>query len=145
MGTIFYKIPLQLEAAMQGKELPICDVETSIQKNLELIILTKYGEHRSNAGFGCEVWDLDFELIVSARTWEEKMRQSLLKSITTHENRLSSVELSVTISDIENFNALKQYVEIKKRVDIHVNGLIKKTNEPFAFQTNLFLSPLSAD
>ena len=145
MGTIYYKLPLQLNAVMQGKELPVCDVETSIQKNLELIILTRYGEHRSEPGFGCEVWDLDFELIVSARSWEEKMRQSLFKSVTAHEHRLCSVEISVAISDIENFNVFKQYVEIKKRVDIQINGVIEKTNEPFTFQTNLFLSPLSAD
>jgi len=130
---------------MGGSELTTCDMDASIQKNLELIILTKFGEHRSNPDFGCEVWDLDFELIVSARSWEEKLRQSLLKSITTHEYRLNNVEITVTITDMEKYNIVKQFVEIKKRVDIRINGLIKKTNEPFTFHTNLFLSPLSAD
>jgi phage baseplate assembly protein W len=141
----YYKIPLALKAVMEGKELPSCDLETSIQKNLELIITTKFGEHRSNPSFGCEIWELDFELIISARLWEEKLRQSLLKSITQHEQRVVNVELTVSISDMEKFNALKQFTEIKKRVDIVVNGLVKKTGEPFAFHTNLFLSPLSVD
>ncbi|MEJ7736636.1 MAG: GPW/gp25 family protein [Chitinophagaceae bacterium] len=145
MGIVYYKIPLRLSAAMGGDELPLCDLDSSIQKNLELIIMTKFGEHRSNPAFGCEVWDLDFELIVSARLWEEKLRQSLMKSITSHEYRLSNVEISVSITDMEKYNAIKQFVEIKKRVDIHINGLVKKTNEPFTFHTNLFLSPLSAD
>lgn len=145
MSIVFHKIPLLLTAAMGGDELPLCDLDSSIQKNLELIILTKFGEHRSDPAFGCEVWDLDFELIVSARSWEEKLRQSLMKSITTHEYRLSNVEITVAISDMEKYNTLKQFVELRKRVDIHINGLIKKTNEPFKFHTNLFLSPLSAD
>lgn len=145
MGTIYYKIPLQLQAAMGGDDLPVCDLDASIQKNLELIILTKFGEHRSNPDFGCEVWDLDFEVIVSARSWEEKLRQSLMKSITMHESRLSNVEIGIAVTDMEKYNALKQFVEIKKRVDIHVKGVMKKTSEPFTFHTNLFLSPLSAD
>jgi phage baseplate assembly protein W len=145
MGIIYYKIPLRLTAVMGGDELPVCDLDSSIQKNLELIILTKFGEHRSNPAFGCEVWDLDFELIVSARSWEEKLRQSLMKSITSHENRLSNVEITVAITDMEKYNTVRQFVEIKKRVDIHINGVMKKTSEPFTFHTNLFLSPLSAD
>jgi phage baseplate assembly protein W len=130
---------------MAGKELPDCDLETSIHKNLELIIMTRFGEHRGDTSFGCEIWDLDFELIISARLWEEKLRQSLLKSITSHENRLAGTEISVAITDMEKFSVLKQFSEIKKRVDIIINGLIKKTGEPFAFHTNLFLSPLSVD
>ena len=145
MGIIYYNIPLRVAAAMAGEELPLCDLDSSIQNNLELIILTKFGEHRSNAAFGCEVWDLDFELIVSARSWEEKLRQSLVKSINTHEFRLSNVEIIVAITDMEKYNTNRQFVEIKKRVDIHIKGVIKKTSEPFTFHTNLFLSPLSAD
>ena len=145
MGSNYYKIPLKLTAAMEGNELLACDLDTSIQKSLELIIMTKFGEHRSDPTFGCEIWNLDFELIVSARLWEERLRQSLMNSIVTHEYRLTSVEIAIAITDIEKFNLLKQFTEIKKRVDIQVTGSIKKTGEPFTFHTNLFLSPLSID
>lgn len=145
MGIIYYKIPLRLPTVMDGGELPVCDLEYSIQKNLELIIMSRFGEHRSDPAFGCEIWDLDFELIVSARLWEEKLKQSLLKSITTYEQRLSGVEIIVAITDIEKYNVLRQYTDMKKRVDIQLSGLIKKTGEPFTFHTNLFLSPLSVD
>lgn len=130
---------------MEGEELSGCDLETSIEKNLGLIIMTKFGEHRSDPSFGCEIWDLDFELIISARMWEEKLRQSLLKSITSHEQRLVNIEIGVTISDMEKYNVLNQFTEIKKRVDIQITGAIKKTGELFRFHTNLFLSPLTVD
>jgi len=130
---------------MEGRELPVCDLMTSVINNLELIITTRFGEHRSNPEFGCEIWDLDFELIVSARLWEEKLRQSLLKSITAHESRLSNIEISVAMTDVEQFNSFRQFVEIKKRVEIRITGILHKTGEPVNFKSNLFLSPLSVD
>jgi phage baseplate assembly protein W len=145
MSSIFYKIPLQLSTVLEGNELPNSDMVQSISKNLELIIMTKFGEHRSDPSFGCEIWDLDFELIISENLWEEKLRQSMLKSITTHEHRLSNIQLSVNISDVEKFHLFKQFTEIKKTVDIKLTGIIHKTGESFQFKTNLFLSPLSVD
>ncbi len=145
MTIVYYNLPLQLNSVMEGNELPTCDLVKSITKNLELIIMTRFGEHRSDPSFGCEIWDLDFELIVSANLWEEKLRQSLIKSITSHELRLSNIEITVTITDTEKYNVFKQFTEIKKRVDIHVSAIIHKTGEIFDFRTNLFLSPLSVD
>ena len=145
MNIIYYKIPLQLSGLLEGNELPTCDMRDSISKSLELIIMTKFGEHRNDPSFGCEIWDLDFELIVSENKWEEKLRQSLLKSITTHEHRLSDVQLSVEITEIAKFHVFRQQAEIKKRVDIHLTGTMHKTGEPFAFSNSLFLSPLSVD
>ena len=143
MNIVYYKIPFQLSGLLEGNELPTCDLRDSITKNLELIIMRRFGEHRNDPSFGCEIWDLDFELIVSENKWEEKLRQSLLKSITTHEHRLSNVQLGVAITEIEKPHFFKQYVEIKKRVDIQLTGTIHKTGETFAFGNSLFLSPLS--
>jgi phage baseplate assembly protein W len=145
MSNPYLKLPLPLAVVMEGIEFPTCDLAESIKSNLELIIITRFGEHRCDPSFGCEIWDLDFELIVSARLWEEKLRQSLLRSVTSHEHRLSNVEVNVQISDAEKLNLVKRFIEIKKRVDILVTGLIQKTGESFQFRTNMFLSPLSLD
>lgn len=145
MNIIYYKIPFQLSKVLEGNELSTCGLAESITKNLELIIMTRFGEHRGDPTFGCEIWDLDFELIVSERIWEEKLRKSLFRSITTHEYRLSNIELIVAISNIEKHNLFKKFTEVKKRVDIRLTGIIQKTGAPFTFNTNLFLSPLSVD
>jgi phage baseplate assembly protein W len=145
MSAVYYKIPLQLGAVMKGNELSTCDISQSITKNLQLIIMTRFGEHRSNPEFGCEIWELDFELIISESQWEEKLRQSLLKSIASHENRLSSIDIKVNINEIERFHLIKKQPEIKKRVTIKLTATIQKTGEPFTFDTSLFLSPLSVD
>jgi phage baseplate assembly protein W len=145
MSFSFYKIPLELSAALSGNDLPTCDLVASVSNNVELIIMTKFGEHRSNSSFGCEIWDLDFELIISEKKWEEKLRQSLLKSITNHERRISDVKLNVEITEIEKYSSLRQFTEIKKRVKITLLATIVKTGEAFTYSTNLFLSPLSVD
>jgi phage baseplate assembly protein W len=145
MSVVYYKIPLQLSAVMEGNELATCSLAYSITRNLELIIITRFGEHRSDPSFGCEIWELDFELIVSARMWEEKLRQSLLRSVITHEHRLTNTEVSVAITNVEKFNVFRHFTEIKKRVDIHVTGIVHKTGEPFSFRTNMYLSPLCLD
>jgi phage baseplate assembly protein W len=145
MSSIFYKIPLQLRSVLEGHELPACDLPQSITQNLELIIMTRFGEHRSNPDFGCEIWELDFELIISESMWEEKLRLSLLKSIASHETRLSNIHIDVDINEIEKFYFLKKQTEVKKRVTIKLTATIQKTGEPFTFDTSLFLSPLSVD
>jgi phage baseplate assembly protein W len=145
MSAVYFKIPLQLKAVMEGNELATCDLTRSITKNLELIIMTRFGEHRSNPEFGCEIWELDFELIISESLWEEKLRLSLVKSIASHETRLTNIEIAVDINEIERVHIIKKHPEIKKRVTIKLTATIQKTGEPFSFDTSLFLSPLSVD
>jgi phage baseplate assembly protein W len=145
MDIVYYKIPLQLSGLLEGNELPTCDLQDSITKSLELIIMTKFGEHRHDPTFGCEIWDIDFELIVNENKWAEKLRKSLFKSIVTHERRISEVQLTVEITEVEKLRVHKRLAETKKKVDIFLTGVINKTGEPFPFRKSLFLSPLSAD
>jgi phage baseplate assembly protein W len=95
MSDFLYNKPFRLKNIFENKDLKEADIGKSISQNIELIIFTRYGEHRHNRNFGCEIWDLDFELIVSETTWEEKFRQSLLRSITQYEPRLYQVEVEI--------------------------------------------------
>ena len=130
---------------MAGQELQTCDVGASISKHLELLIMTRFGHQSSDPTFGCEIWDLDFELIVSQRMWEEKMRNSIEQSILMHEPRLSDVSINISLSEVERLNEVYGITEIKKRVELKLRATIKKTGEPFGFTANIFLSPLSID
>jgi len=137
-GNFYYKLPLQLSGIMNGKDAPTCDLRASISKNIELIIMTRFGEHRGDPTFGCEIWDLDFELIVSEGTWEKKLCDSMLQSITNHECRLSEVEIFVTLSQIEKLNPVYKSPEMKKKVEIRLKGVIRKTGEPYNYTASLF-------
>ncbi len=144
-SNFYYKLPLQLGSLMEGKDAPTCDLRASISKNVELIIMTRFGELRSDPTFGCEIWDLDFELIVSQGSWEKKLCSSILQSVSNHECRLSNLEASVVLAEIERVNPIYNLPEVKKRVEIRLKGIVKKTGEPYNFNASLFLSPLSLD
>jgi phage baseplate assembly protein W len=131
MPTPLYKKPFKLNNIFNGQDIDKQDVGGSISQYIELIIFTRYGEHRFKPDFGCEIWDLDFELIISESMWEEKLRQSLLRSITQYEKRIYDVHIDV-------------HIEIKKKVEIVVSGKMQQTGENYVFTTSLFLSPLSA-
>ncbi|PWV56565.1 GPW/gp25 family protein [Chitinophaga sp. S165] len=142
MSGQLYNKPFRLKNILADKELEVTGSGRSISQHIELIIFTRYGEHRHNSSFGCEIWDLDFELIVSERIWEEKFRQSLLRSVTTYEPRLYQVEVDVNMSEVEQLFFGRNVSEIKKKVEISVTGIIQATGEHYAFNTSLFLSPL---
>ncbi|MBB6240259.1 phage baseplate assembly protein W [Pedobacter sp. AK013] len=143
MSENFFNKPFRFNAIFSGAGLQATDLGKSISNHIELIIFTRFGEHRFHHDFGCEIWDLDFELIVSESIWEEKFRKSLLKSITSNEFRIYNTEVEVRITEVENVYPLRKITEIKKKVDISVRALIKTTGEKYFFNTALFLSPLS--
>lgn len=143
MEEHFLNKPLNLNQVFKSHRLQGADLGKSISNYLELIIFTRKGEHRYNPDFGCEIWDLDFELIVSESLWEERFRKSLLQSITQYEQRIEQVDVNVQITEVEQFMPSKKLVEIKKKVAIYVQARMRETNERYAFSTSLFLSPLS--
>ncbi|MEX8547210.1 MAG: GPW/gp25 family protein [Mucilaginibacter sp.] len=139
-----YKKPLRLGKVFQGQDFDVQDVGASISQYIELIIFTRHGEHRFRPDFGCEIWDLDFELIISESIWEEKLRQSLLRSISRYEQRLYDIQVDVHIKEVNKFYPLRNVNEIKKKVEITVSGKMQETGEYYRFATSLYLSPLSA-
>jgi len=143
MSENFFNKPFRFNSVFSGTGLQPTDLGKSISNHIELIIFTRYGEHRYRSDFGCEIWDLDFELIVSESLWEEKFRKSLLKSISDYEFRIYNIAVEVRITEVENVYPLRKITEIKKKVDIIVRALIKTTGEKYFFSTALFLSPLS--
>lgn len=143
MANYFLNKPFKIGKILTNSHLEEVDIGRSISNNIELIIFTRRGEHRFNPEFGCEIWDLDFELIVSEVLWEERFRKSLLKSVTDYEKRIVNVSITVKISEVEKFFPIRKVTEIKKKVLIQVEGRMKETNERYHFSTSLFLSPLS--
>lgn len=144
MHKQYYKYPLDLNRIFQQQELVRCSIGEAVSQNLHLIILSHNGEHRYNTSLGCAIWELDFDLVMSLRIWEEKLRKSLLHSIQQNEKSLEQVEVVVCVSEIESWNDLNMHISIKKQADIRVHAILKVTGEKYYFNTKLFLSPISA-
>lgn len=145
MSTSFYKKPFDFSRLFSNQPLETCSTGISISQHIELIIFSRFGEHRFNPAFGCEVWELDFELIVNQALWEDKMSQSVKRAVREQEKRLYGVDAFMTVSDVEKVFPLRRMTEIKKKVDITVTGKLAATGENYVFATALFLSPLSSE
>ncbi|WP_343302952.1 GPW/gp25 family protein [Chitinophaga niabensis] len=145
MSTTFYKKPFDFRRLFSNQPLETCDAGISISQHIELIIFSRFGEHRFNPAFGCEVWELDFELIVNESMWEDKMSQSIKRSVRAQEKRLYNVDAFIRIEDVEKVFPLRRMTEIKKKVEVTVTGKLNATGENYTFVTALFLSPLSSE
>ena len=143
MSIPLYKKPFRLANIFTGNDLETQDLGASISQYIELIIYTRYGEHRHMPDFGCEIWDLDFELIISESMWEEKLRRSLIQSMNKYEKRIYNLNIDVKINEVNKFYPLRNISEIKKKVEITISGIIQQTGENYSFTTSLYLSPLS--
>lgn len=146
MDAKLYQMPLNFGALMQSnRDLPACNLGTSIAQNIFLIISARYGEHRFDPEFGCEIWEKDFETIVNPALWQEQVNRSIVKSLRQYERRLENIDVDVRITEQPYRNPDTGVQSIKKKVVVTVQGVIKATGEPFAFSPQLYISPISVD
>jgi phage baseplate assembly protein W len=144
----YYKLPISFTDFFQKKELSKCDsLKESIGANIELLLKTSFGECAFDESFGCSIWENDFENIFSPNQWRDKIAQSLRKSITDHEPRLTNVQVSTNINmdEVQFQNGNSVVSRLKRRIDVRVQGNIVATNEPFDGIQKLFISPIALD
>jgi phage baseplate assembly protein W len=143
----YYRTPLLFSKLFESslKNLPKCSEEESIDRNLELIITTCPGEHKYDPRFGCRIWDLDFENVVSVQKWESEFVEYIGEAIVKYEPRISASDPIVHFVDVRNQHELSGAVSIRKRVDIRIDAVIISTEKKYCFYYSLYLGPLSSE
>ena len=137
----YLKIPLRLNFAARQKLLR-CSFEESIAQQLLLLIVSHNGEVTGKDDYGSIIWELEFNQLVKICDWEDGVRNSLIHTITKYEPRLRDIDVTVTLSEIEEENKSK-ISHARRRAQIGVTGIINKTNQEFNFSTLVYISPLS--
>jgi phage baseplate assembly protein W len=141
MPDTYYRLPLDLGSLVERQLLPRCSVQESIAQHLYLMLTTHFGESRYEPGFGCLVWEQDFEAMTTIR-WKDSVQQSIEQTIRTYEPRLVRARAQVAVLDFELKNVSQR---IRKRLDVQVTASLHHTNEPFTFKASLFVAPLSVE
>lgn len=139
MSNEYYRLPLNFEELLQRQPLARCSVQESIAQHLYLMLTTHFGESRFDPGFGCVVWQQDFEAMTNMR-WKDNVQRSVEQLVADREPRLEQVKVLVGIEDFE-MKGVNQ--RIRKRLEVTVRAVLRRTNEPFAFRASLFVAPLS--
>ncbi len=146
MDDFCYQIPIQFSRFFGKKPLPKCNLETSIQQNILLILLSHFEEYRFDHTFGCSLWEEDFELLPSANVWKEHLQRSIHESLARHEPRLNDIKIKVAINEVPFTHPEDKKVRrIKKRIGIEIRASISLTGEPFSHAETIFFSPISLD
>lgn len=140
----FYKYPLNFEKFFENENFDSCNLGESISQNIQLIIVSNYGQHRFNKSLGSYIWDLDFDLMMNIKKWEDKFRSSFINALLKHEKSISQINLTVAVSEVEKDSFWKEYSCIKRQVYIEINAILVKTGESYKFTSQLFLSPMSS-
>lgn len=143
----FYQLPFKLDSLLKEdpRPLPKCSEKESIDKHLELLFITCPGEHKFDLEYGCRIWDMDFERIVSERQWEEDFSAYLTEAIKAYEVRLSDIEVKIQVSEITLQDAVKDTTTVKKKADVFLSGILNSTKERCRFRYKLLLGPLSSE
>jgi phage baseplate assembly protein W len=142
----YYELPIRFRNLLsRNGSHPKCELKRSIAQNVFLIISSKYRENRYDETYGCEIWDMDFEVVPSESGWVEKVRKSVMASVQRHEKRLEDLKVTVTISLDEYTSPLSGTKGVKRKLTIMLKGRMTETGEDFAFSTNIFTSPLSLE
>ena len=137
----YYTLPLDLGKVMRQEEHPKCSLIESVKHHLHLLVTTAFGEFPEDPGFGCGIWEFDFDNLTSAHKLREYIRESLQASVLRHEQRVGN--LRVTIGLRQEEVPEQESSRVKKRIDVVINGVLLSTNEPFTYRDSFFVGPLS--
>lgn len=143
----YYKSPIDFVRIFETntRNLERSDEKQSIDHNLEMIISTSPGEHKFDPEYGCKIWDLDFEKVVSRSRWEDLFIRYITDAIKKYEPRVTEVEPRVFFSDIKSQNEASGAVSIRNKVDIRIDLKIISSGAKCCYYYTFYLGPLSSD
>lgn len=147
MEECFYRIPFDFASILDEKRgyASLCTELDSIDQHLEMLIGTYPGEHSYDGKYGTEIWELDFERIVSLDTWKNRFTECLSQSISKFEKRISNCEYHLEVNDVLKESAVSSNVSVRKKVEIFIDATLNSTGERCRLYYTLFLGPLSKD
>ncbi len=122
MGAQCYKIPIRFNSVFEenGKPMLTCNEVESIDQHIELLLTTCPGEHKFNKSFGCRIWDMDFERVVSQARWEGTFVEHIVEAIRKYEQRVSNVVPKVSFVDTKKDYEFSGATSVRKRADISI-------------------------
>jgi len=142
-----YKLPLDFVRIFEERprNLSQCTEKESIDQHLELLLTTCPGEHKEDVNYGCKIWDLDFEKVVSLSKWENSFIRYITEAITKYEQRITDLDVRIKFYDTKKVYGFPESTSIRKRVDINIDATIISLNLKCCFFYSLYLGPLSSD
>ena len=141
MKDLYYKIPIDFKRLSSGEDIRKVTIEESLAQYISLIITTIFGEYKYDDDFGTIIWETDFNLLSNANQLKDMIKESVYEKVKKYEKRLTVTDVTLGVS--EDTVSYETNIRVKKRLDIVVYGVIKKTNQPYYYKSSYFLAPFS--
>lgn len=141
MRDLYYKLPFDYRKLTTGNDVTKVTIEESLAQFITVIVSTIFGEYKYDEDFGTIIWDTDFNLLANPNKLKDMIKESVHEKVNQYEKRLQVTEVTLGVS--ENTLSYETKIRVKKRLDIVVYGIIKKTNQPYYFKSTYYLAPFS--
>jgi phage baseplate assembly protein W len=141
MKELFYKIPFDFKKLTVGEDARKVTIEESLAQYISLVISTIYGEYKYDEEFGTVIWDTDFNILANANQVKDMIKESIFEKVKKYEKRLTITDVNLAI--VEDTISYEKNIRVKKRLDIIVYGIIKRTNQPYYYKSSYYLAPFS--
>ncbi|CVK17090.1 MAG: GPW/gp25 family protein [Apibacter sp.] len=142
MYGIYYNTPINFKQLIEKKDVEKTNLDQSIAKYINILVTSSFGECKFNDMLGCNIWEMDFDLLSDTNSLRDKFKNDIKETIMMNESRLNLLEVEVSIG-VSQIPSYRNSIRFKKKVMMKINGLIKKTNRPFNFYGYFFIGPLS--
>jgi hypothetical protein len=106
-------------------------------------VTTPTGENKQDLHYGSHFWEHDYDIHMANDARREAVISSIKKQVFNYEKRLTNFTVEVNVKQSEYNSGVNK--QLRRRVEIIINGFIARSNEPFRFQTGFFIGPLSFD
>ncbi len=140
MAKEFLQLPIQLGHITSQQHLKRCSLNDSVTNMIRLICTTHFGENKADDSLGNELWENDFETVSNIQAFKERLSESLQNTLIRHEKRLSGIKVSVGFEQVITTVYKKR---VRQRIQIDIEGTVRKTNETFKHKEVFFMGPLS--
>lgn len=141
MKDLFYKIPFDFKKLTAGEDSRKVTIEESLAQYISLVISTIYGEYKYDEEFGTVIWDTDFNILANANQVKDIIKESVFEKVKKYEKRLTITDVNLAV--VEDTISYEKNIRVKKRLDIIVYGIIKRTNQPYYYKSSYYLAPFS--
>ena len=140
----YYTLPLKTHQLQKKERHSLCDLKEGIAEHLHLILKTHLTEYRYDYAYGCFVWEQDFENIQSISKWENQLENLIKSAIKDYEKRLDNLLVKIKVEEPKDFGQRGDIPNrLKRRINITVSGMVRRTRELFQHQELIYFSPLT--
>ncbi len=141
----FYSIPTAWQELPVRNALKKVNLKTSIDQNIELLLISQFYSFAYDANYGSCIWSCDFEPLPTIKRTKHQLERLLVDALNEYEPRIRAIEIDIKLLEEPYFDKESgEKISIRKLLTVNVKGVIKATDEIYTHpEINIYFSPVT--